>query len=75
VFTVISLLTTIFVLFVMVLVPSFKYRDWGAVGAYLLTRIVIGFGVVVNCIAGVCSAARGEYCGGWVAVIGMDCGW
>jgi hypothetical protein len=46
--TSISLLTTVFVLFVMILVPSFTYRDWGAPAAYMFTWLVVVFGVVAN---------------------------
>ena len=69
--TSISLLTTVFVLFVMNLVPSFTYRDWGAPAACMFTWLVVVFGVVANSIAGLCASVRGEYRGGRIAAIGI----
>ena len=71
VFTTISLLTTVFVLFVMILVPSFTYRDWGAPAAYIFTLLVVVFGAAANIIVGFCASVRGEYCGGRIAAMGM----
>jgi hypothetical protein len=75
VFTTISLLTTLFVLAAIIAIPiahgTRHSGELSLLGTTLGIQFATAIGILINCVAGVGAMARGEYCGGRIAVMGV----
>ena len=66
-FTAASMLTTI-VVWVFVTVDLLQRPNWGSLGLLVLPLFL---GSLINLVVGSVAAARGEYCGGRIAALGI----
>jgi hypothetical protein len=68
---VITALTTVVALVFLIIGSVFAPTGWNAPIAFLLIRGGLGIGLLVNLCAGPVATARGEYCGGRIALAGI----
>ena len=70
-FTGISLFTTALVWLLVVVLLVHKPGAWAEMAQLAALLVLIVLGMLVNGVLGAVAHARGEYCGGWIAGLGV----